>query len=129
MMTNYDLSALEDAVISALKAGGVTSQVYADRPKSKETAAEFTVVSAKGQFDDKAAYANGNLYISLFAKDVENQKNRKKLGVLYARLIACMPAQIGRYMFSIHPVIVGDRADDYGFHARMVIFNVTIKVQ
>lgn len=128
-MTNYDTTSLENAVIAALKTAQVSANIYSDRPKSKPAAEDFVVVKVMGNFEDMATYATGRLMVTMFARDIENRKNGTKLGIMYGKLVSGMPAQSGRYMFGLHPTTVGDRADDYGFHARQVIFSVTIKIQ
>lgn len=128
-MTNFDISALETLMISTLKAGGVSANVYPNRPKSTDKHQDFVTVMVSGNTEDMATYAEGRLYITLFSKDVEGIKNGVKLGVMYGKLAACMPVELGRYLIDTNPTVVGDRADDYGFHARIVNFKFTIKIQ
>ena len=56
------------------------------------------------------------------------QKNGKKLSVMYKKLVAGLPFDDGRYLFDETPKVLGDTADDYGFHARVIQLNTIIKV-
>ena len=129
-MTNYDITALEDAFITVVKNAGICNNVYPNRPKSKETEDNFAVVSVSADLEDNACYGNTVVAVDLFAKDVKNLKNGKKLKFMYERLMSSMPKLIaGRYLVDENPTIVPDSADDYGFHARVIEFNITIKIQ
>ena len=129
MMTNYDISDIESAFMSIVKTAGVSSNVYPNRPKSVTKSQDFVVVRLGTAVEDLAAYGTCRVRIFLFARDVENIKNSTKLGMMYDALVGNMPAQSGRYMIDVNPTISPDVADDYGFHARIITFKVTIKVQ
>jgi len=128
-MRNFDISALENLMINTLKQGGVSANVYPSRPKSTDKQVDFVTVRVSGNTEDMDAYAEGRLYITLFSHDVEGLKNGVKLGVMYNKLVACMPVELDRYLIDTNPTIVGDRADDYGFHSRILNFKFTIKIQ
>lgn len=129
MMTNYDISDIEGAFIGLVKAANVSANVYPNRPKATVKSQDFVVVRLGTAVEDLATYGTCRVRISLFARDVDNIKNSVKLGLMYDALIAGMPAQEGRYMIDVNPTISPDVADDYGFHARIITFKVTIKVQ
>lgn len=129
MMTNYDISDIEGAFIGLVKAANVSANVYPNRPKSVTKSQDFVVVRLGTSVEDLAAYGTCRVRIFLFARDVENIKNSTKLGMMYDALVGNMPAQSGRYMIDVNPTISPDVADDYGFHARIITFKVTIKVQ
>ena len=54
-------------------------------------------------------------------------KNTKRLKVMQAALMNAVPAETDDYVIDIHPFVLPDVADDYGFHARIITFSVTIK--
>lgn len=128
-MKNFDISELETLMISTLKTGNVSANVYPNRPKSTDKHQDFVTVRVSGNTEDMDAFAEGRLFVTLYSRDTESIKNGVKLGVMYGKLANCMPAQLGRYLIDTNPTIVGDRADDYGFHARVVNFKFTIKIQ
>lgn len=130
-MTNeFDITDIEawlaDYVRTTLK---VSKNVFSDRPKSLDSPCDdFVVAKVTGSIADTAAYGRCSVGFRLFARDISNRKNGKKLSVMYRRLIAGFPAEHGRYIFSGIPVIVGDVADDFGFHARIIQIKTIIKI-
>lgn len=137
-MNNFDTTRLEEAIRNLLLTGGVSTSVWTNRPKTVDSSKEdFVVVSVSGGTDDELAYGNSSVYVSLFAKDGSGFKNGKKLSVMYQRLRACMPASlnvtegqevVSSYEIDTTPVIYPDAADDYGYHCRIIQFDITIKV-
>ena len=77
--------------------------------------------------NDLLAYAECTVRIDLFAKDIDNVKNRKKLSAMYQKLRKGFPAAKGRLIFDTEWNILGDAPDDFGFHARMIRIKTTIK--
>jgi hypothetical protein len=126
MMNEFDITEIEDAVMDIIRSLGVSKKVYPNRPKSAETAADFVVVRAEG-VDDLAAYGECTVSVDLFAKDIDYVKNRKKLSVMYRRLREGFPSSSGRLLFDPEWNILGDTPDDFGFHARMIRIQTTIK--
>lgn len=126
MMNEFDITEIEDAVMDIIRSLGVSKKVYPNRPKSAETAADFVVVRAEG-VDDLAAYGECTVSVDLFAKDIDYVKNRKKLSVMYKRLREGFPSSSGRLLFEPEWNILGDTPDDFGFHARMIRIQTTIK--
>lgn len=126
-MNNFDTTDIEQAFGQAMEDAGVTSLILNNRPKAKLQTADFAVVRVGYDVTDLAAYGTCSVRIALYARDVDNLKNGVKLGVMYDRLIAGMPMEIGRYLVDPNPIISPDIADDYGFHARIVTFRITIK--
>ena len=127
MINNFDISAIENDVIAAVRSLGVSGKVYPNRPKSADTASDFVVVSVSDGVDDKAAYGEGVVRIDLFAKDIDSIKNSKKLSLMYNKLAGGFPASIGRMIFDTEWNILGDTPDDFGYHARIIRIPVTIK--
>lgn len=126
MINDFDISAIEDAVIEIVRNLGVSKKVYPNRPKATDSATDFVVVRADG-VDDLYAYGQTVVSIDLFVKDIDNIKNRKKLSVMYQKLRQGFPASAGRLLFDNEWNILGDTPDDFGFHARMIRINTTIK--
>lgn len=129
MNRNYDLTKIEEAVQAAVKGLGVSKKVYCNRPKAvPDSEADFVVVSVSGSLQDYNAYGECSVSISLFAKDVENIKNGKKLSAMQRKLIDGLAGTYGDVMLGKHPRVLGDTMDKFGFHARVILFNnVTIK--
>ena len=130
-MNDFDISDIEARMKVILRDElQVSATVFNDRPKSADIAGnDFVVVKVSGVVKDKAAYGECNVLIYLFAKDVSNQKNNKKLSVMYKKLVKGLPFDDGRYMFDESPNVLGDTADDYGFHVRAIQLNTIIKVK
>lgn len=126
-MNNFDVTDIEQAFGQAVQDAGVTPRVFANRPKAKVQSPDFAVVRVGYEVTDLAAYGVCSVRIALYARDVDNFKNGVKLGVMYDRLLAGMPMEIGRYLVDPNPIVAPDIADDYGFHARIVTFRITIK--
>jgi hypothetical protein len=126
MINDFDISAIEDAVIEIVRNLGISKKVYPNRPKVAEPASDFVVVGVDGM-DDLAAYGRCTVTIDLFAKDIDYIKNKKKLSVMYQKLRKGFPASHERVIFNTEWNILGDTPDDFGFHARMVRISTTIK--
>jgi len=126
MTNDFDITMIEDAVIEIVRNLAVSKKVYPNRPKATDSAVDFVVVGVDG-VDDRAAYGECTVSIDLFAKDIDNVKNRKKLSVMYQKLRKGFPASSGRLLFDTEWNILGDTPDDFGFHARMIRINTTIK--
>lgn len=126
MTNNFDITHIEDVVVSILNNIGVSKRIYSNRPKATEPAIDFVVVGVDS-VDDRSAYGECIVSIDLFAKDIDHIKNKKKLSVMYQKLVAGFPASNGRLLFDTEWNILGDVPDDFGFHARMIRINTTIK--
>lgn len=126
MTNDYDITMIEDEVMGIVRNLGVTKKVYPNRPKATESAADFVVIGVDG-VDDRATYGECTVSVDLFAKDIDHIKNRKKLSLMYQRLRQGFPASSGRLIFDTEWNILGDTPDDFGFHARMIHINTTIK--
>ena len=74
-----------------------------------------------------ATYGECEVGVHLFAKDLQAFKNSEKLKWMQTRLMAAVPAETKDYVIDIHPFVLPDVADDYGFHARIITFSVTVK--
>lgn len=129
-MNDFDITDIENRIKEIVRDElKVSATVYNDRPKSADIGGnDFCVVKVSGTVRDMAAYGECTVYIHLFAKDISNQKNGKKLSVMYKKLVAGLPYSDGRYIFDETPSVLGDTADDYGFHARILQLQTIIKV-
>lgn len=126
-MTNYDVTDLEQAFVGFVKDGGVTATVYDARPKAVDGVQDFAVVRMTGRLEDLAAYGECEMGVHLFARDLRTVKNGAKLKMMQSALMAAVPAETDDFYVDIHPFVLPDVADDYGFHARIITFSVTIK--
>ena len=127
MINKFDISAIEDEVIDIVRNLGVSKKVYPNRPKAADSASDFVVVSAISGVQDLAAYGESTIGIDLFAKDIDNVKNKKKLSYMYEKLVSGFPASRGRLLFATEWNILGDTPDDFGYHARLIRIKTTIK--
>jgi len=126
-MKMYDVTELESAFRDFVINGGVTETVYDARPKATVPASDFAVVRMTGKLEDMATYGETEVGVHLFARDLQAMKNSTKLKIMQTRLMAAVPAETEDYVIDIHPFVLPDVADDYGFHARIITFSVTIK--
>lgn len=126
-MNSFDITAIEDNIINILQGLGISKKIYPNRPKAAETTTDFVVVMVSSDIMDRAAYGECVVSIYLFAKDVNNVKNGKKLSSMYRKFVEGFPASSGKYLYEIHPDIGRDVPDDYGFHRRLIRLQTTIK--
>lgn len=131
MMTDFDITELEDWLVELVRDRlGVSANVFTDRPKSLDAqVTDFVVAKVTGNVSDLSAYGRCVVAFHLFAKDAANRKNGKRLSVMYKKLLPGFPVEEGRYIFSGMPVLVGDVADDFGYHARILQIQTIIKNQ
>lgn len=127
MTNNFDITAIEDEVIEIVRGLGVSKKVYANRPKAADASTDFVVVSTLKGVTDLSAYGVCTIRIDLFAKDIDNFKNRKKLSSMYEKLVKGFPASSGRLLFDTEWNTLGDVPDDFGYHARLIRIQTTIK--
>lgn len=128
-MNDFDITQLEQTIGDAIKQTGAAQVVYHDRPKSTQTKHDsFIVCAVLDEVEDFAAYGMCTLEVSLFARDVAGLKNDTMLGIMYRRVISNLPASVGKYVIDRHPKVIADLSDDYGFHARVIEFQIIIKV-
>lgn len=127
MNSNYDITTIEENIRAVVRGLSVSSHVYCNRPQAvADSVSDFIVVRVGGSVTDLATYGRCNVYVSLFAKDVNNLKNGKKLSIMYEKLVNGFPTSSGDLLITSHPTVVGDTGDDFGFHARIVQFNNVI---
>ena len=127
MINDFDISAIEDEIISIIRSLGISKKVYPNRPKIADPSSDFVVVSTINGVEDLSVYGTCAISIDLFAKDLDGIKNNKKLSVMYQKLRKGFPAESGRLLFDTEWNILGDTPDDFGFHARLIRVKTTIK--
>lgn len=127
-MNNFDITELENTLKAIVRQAGVSQTVYSNRPKATLTAKDdYVVVSVSGKVEDYATYGRCKVFIYLFARDVQAFKNGAKLSKMYTAFIAGLPGFSGKYEFDRTPAVLGDSADDFGYHARVIELYVNIK--
>lgn len=129
MMNDFDITDIEKAVADAVRGLGVSANVWNNRPKATDDSInDFVVVKVTGGVSDKAAFGQTRIAIQLFARDILEMKNGKKLSVMQKSLegLPLWPNE-GKFLIDGHPRIVGDTPDDFGFHARIISFRLYIK--
>lgn len=127
MRNDFDITDIEKAITDAVRGLGVSAHVWNNRPKATDDKiSDFVVVKVTGGVSDNAAYGDCRVSLHLFARDVKEMKNAKKLSAMQKKFYDA-PLSIGKYLIDGHPRYVGDTADDFGFHARIINFKVIIK--
>lgn len=129
MINDFDITDVENAVTDAVRELGVSEHVWNNRPKATDdTIDSFAVVKVTGGVTDKAAYGQCRVAVHLFARDIKEMKNSKRLSVMQKKLYGLpLWPNHGKYLIDGHPRYVGDTPDDFGFHARIITFRLFIK--
>ena len=128
-MNDFDITDIEKLIADEVRALGVSANVWYNRPKATlDTINDFAVVKVSGGISDKAAYGECRVSVHLFTRDIKEMKNSAKLSIMQKKLLG-LPSWIEPLLIDLHPRVVGDTADDFGFHARIVNFKVFIKVK
>lgn len=129
MINNFDSTVIEEAVASVLRTANVSKNVFYNRPRSSTSdLSDFVVCKVTGDINDRFAFGQCTLSIHLFARDVQNAKNRKKLSVMQGKTLEAVPRIIDdKIITDGTPRIIGDTEDGNGYHARIINYKVTIK--
>ena len=129
MMNVFDPSQIEEAVGAIIRAAGVAQGVYYNRPKSTvDDMASFVVCRVSGGIRDRFTFGQCVLTIALFARNIDNKKNIKKLSVMQDKCLAAIPRIINdKIITDGTPTVLGDTDDRSGYHARLINYKVTIK--
>ena len=129
MTTKFDTTAIETSLRDAIKTLSVSKNIFYNRPRSLERDLEDFVVIRSIGVNNLSATGRCSLTISLFAKDLANQKNSKKLSVMEKKVLTDFPTEIGDLLIDPDEVsVLGDTPDNSGYHARIIqIRNVIIK--
>lgn len=135
MTNDFDITDIERLATDAVRALGISTNVWNNRPKAtSDTIGDFVVVKVTGGITDKAAFGQTRLAVHLFARDVQEMKNAKKLSVMQKKL-ANIPLWIEPedptaghgLLIDGNPRVVGDTPDDFGFHARIITYRLFVK--
>lgn len=134
-MTDYDITDIEKLATDAVRDLGISAHVWNNRPKATDdTIGDFVVVKVSGGITDKAAFGQTRLAVHLFARDIKEMKNSKKLSVMQKKLVNLPlwiepsdPAEGHGLLIDGNPRVVGDTPDDFGFHARIITYRLFVK--
>ena len=127
-MNIFDQTEIETSVAQLLRDGNVSKNVYHNRPRSSTTdLTDFVVCKVTGSIVDRSAFGKCSLSIHLFARNIQNMKNGKKLSVMQGRTLASVPRSLNDLIIDGTPRILGDTDDGNGYHARIINYKVTIK--
>lgn len=128
MMNDFDITDIEMAFSDAIRDLGVSQHVWNNRPKATDDSInDFAVVKVTGGISDKYAFGQCRVSLYLFARDVKEMKNAAKLSYMQKVFTEGMPLRLDKYISDHTPRYVGDTADDFGFHVRIISFSVIIK--
>ena len=135
MMNDFDITDIERLATEAIRGLGISEHVWNNRPKATDdTIGSFVVVKVTGGITDKAAFGQTRLAVHLFARDIAEMKNSKKLSVMQKKLVNLplwiqpdTPGEGHGLLIDGNPRIVGDTPDDFGFHARIITYRLFIK--
>ena len=126
-MNDFDITTVENSVTAAVRTLNVSTHVWNNRPKAcDDSIDDFVVVEVSGGITDKAGFGQTRLAVHLFARDVMEMKNSKRLSVMQKALEG-LPLWIDKCLLDGHPRVVGDTPDDFGFHARIITYRLYIK--
>jgi len=127
-MNNFDQTEIEATIAQVLRDAGVSKNVYYNRPRSSTSdLTDFVVCKVSGGIDDRFAFGQCTVSINLFARNIKNMKNSKKLSVMQGKVLAAVPRSIENIITDGTPRIIGDTDDGNGYHARIINYKVTIK--
>ena len=134
-MNLFDITEIENLVSTELRKLGFP-RVWNNRPKAiDDKVDDFVVVKVSGGVSDKVAFGTTRIAVYLYVRDVLEVKNSKKLSLMHKKL-AGLPLWIepeepsengGGLLINGNARVVGDTADDFGFHCRIISYHITIK--
>ena len=82
MLNDFDITDIEKDFADAVRALGVSKNVWNNRPKATDDGiSDFVVARVAGGISDNNAYGSCRVLVSLFARDVKEMKNAKKLSL------------------------------------------------
>lgn len=128
MLNDFDITDIEKVFADTIRDLGVSEHVWNNRPKATDDSiSDFAVVKVTGGISDKYAFGQCRMALYLYARDIKEMKNSKRLSVMQKCFTDGMPLRVGKYIADHTPRYVGDTADDFGFHCRIISFSVIIK--
>lgn len=130
MNLNYDIQKIEQVMADAVKAGGLSENVFqGQRPNTgTEAMNDFIVVLVPTPLVDQAAYGQCSCRIEIFVKNLsKGLKNSPRLSVIFTKLNNIFPIKHKDYLFDIYPTMIPLGNDNNGFHVQAVNINTLIK--
>lgn len=134
-MNEFDITKIEEIFSKELRKLGFP-RVWNNRPKATDDKIDdFVVVKVSGGISDKVCFGSSRIAVYLYARNILEIKNAKKLSVMQEKL-ADLPLWIepeepsdkgGGLLINGNARVVGDTADDFGFHCRIISYHITIK--
>lgn len=122
MMNNFDQTIIETAIADVIRGLGISTNVFNNRPKSLEkNLKDFVVCKVVGNIRDYGAYGICTVAVHLFAQDVANMKNGKKLSVMQEKLKEGVSNEIDGMVLDFKGIEpIGDTPDGFGYHVRII---------
>lgn len=130
-MNNFDQTQIETAIAEVLRTLGVSEHVFNNRPRSSEkNLKDFVVCKVSGSIRDLGAFGMCTVAVHLFAQDVANMKNGRKLSVMQEKLKGGVSSEIDGMVLDFKQVEpLGDTDDGNGYHVRIIqLKQVIIKI-
>lgn len=128
-MNDFDITDIESAIAEIVRGLGVSEHVWNNRPKAiDDDIDDFVAVKVTGGVSDMSAFGRCRVSVYLFVRDVREMKNKDRLSYMEKRFTEGMPLRFGKYIIDKNIRRVGDSADDFGFHMRILSFSVIIKI-
>lgn len=130
-MNNFDQTHIETVVGNAIRNLGVSNHVFPNRPRSLTTdLKDFVVCKVVGPIRDFGAFGMCDVAVHLFAQDVANMKNDKKLSVMQTKLKANIEVEMDDLVLDFREVEpLGDTPDNNGYHVRIIqLKQIIIKI-
>lgn len=121
-MNNFDQTIIETAIADVIRGLGISTNVFNNRPKSSEkNLKDFVVCKVVGNIRDYGAYGICTVAVHLFAQDVANMKNGKKLSVMQEKLKEGVSNEIDGMVLDFKGIEpIGDTPDGFGYHVRII---------
>ena len=122
MMNNFDQTIIETAIADVVRGLGISTNVFNNRPKSSEkNLKDFVVCKVVGNIRDYGAYGICTVAVHLFAQDVANMKNGKKLSAMQGKLKEGVSNEIDGMVLDFKGIEpIGDTPDGFGYHVRII---------
>ena len=130
-MNNFDQTQIETAIADVIRGLGVSDHVFNNRPRSSDKdLQDFVVCKVLGSIRDLGAFGMCTVSAHLFARDVANMKNGKKLSVMQEKLKGGVSSEIDGMVLDFKGIEpVGDTSDKNGYHVRIIqLKQVIIKI-
>lgn len=132
-MSIFDPTPIETTICDGIRSAGVSNNVWPNRPRSTQAdLKDFVVARVSGPIKPLTgggALGECAISISLFARNVNNMKNSKRLSVMQDA-VETLPPAIENIVFKPFSYrVLGDRDDGDGYHFRLINIQAFIKKQ